>query len=70
MIYYHPLSIINCDDIYMLIGMILYLREVSKYLALVCVIREEYFTKRSLLDFNINCLRKSLDQVLLETSKV
>ncbi len=48
-------------------GMVLYLREVSKYLALVCVIREEYFTKRSLLDFNINCFRKSLEQVLSES---
>lgn len=45
-------------------GMVLYLREVSKYLALVCVVREEYFQKRSLLDFNINCFRKSLDQII------
>lgn len=49
-------------------GMVLYLREVSKYVALVCVIREEYFTKRSILDFNINCFRKSLDQVLQESN--
>lgn len=39
----------------------------SRYLALVCVIKEEYFLKRSLLDYNINCLRKSLDQVLSES---
>jgi Ras-related GTP-binding protein C/D len=50
-------------------GMVLYLREVSKYVALVCVIREENFLKRSVLDFNINCFRKSLDQVLRESSK-
>lgn len=50
-------------------GMVLYLREVSKYLALVCVIREEYFSKRSLLDFNIDCFRKSLEDVLKETRK-
>ena len=49
-------------------GMVLYLREVSRYLALVCVIKEEYFLKRSLLDYNINCLRKSLDQVLSESN--
>lgn len=49
-------------------GMVLYLREVSKYLALVCVVREEYFTKRALLDFNINCFRRSLDQILAETA--
>lgn len=50
-------------------GMVLYLREVSKYLALVCVIREEYFSKRSQLDFNIDCFRKSLEDVLKETRK-
>eukprot|EP01036_Dinobryon_divergens_P026714 gene26714-35393_t len=44
-------------------GLVLYLREVSKYLALVCVIREEHFAKRSLLDFNIDCFRRSLDLV-------
>jgi Ras-related GTP-binding protein C/D len=48
-------------------GMILYLREVSKYVALVCVIREESFSKRALLDFNINCFRKSLDLVLQQS---
>lgn len=48
-------------------GMVLYLREVSKYIALVCVVREEYFSKRALLDFNINCFRKSLDLVLQQT---
>lgn len=48
-------------------GMVLYLREVSRYVALVCVIREEYFAKRALLDYNINCFRKSLDQVLGES---
>jgi hypothetical protein len=44
-----------------------WLLQVSRYLALVCVIKEEYFLKRSLLDYNINCLRKSLDQVLSES---
>jgi Ras-related GTP-binding protein C/D len=45
-------------------GMILYLREVSDYLALVCVIREEYFSKRALLDYNIDCLKSSLSKVI------
>jgi Ras-related GTP-binding protein C/D len=42
-------------------GMVLYLREVSSYLALVCVLREEHFAKRSLLDYNINRFRDSLE---------
>ena len=41
-------------------GMVLYLREVSSYLALVCVLREEYFSKRSQLDYNINVFRSTL----------
>ncbi len=44
-------------------GMVLYLREVSSYLALVCIIREEYFAKRALLDYNINCFKQSLEKV-------
>jgi Ras-related GTP-binding protein C/D len=48
-------------------GMVLYLREVSKYLALVCVVREESFQKRSVLDFNIDCFRKGLEQVIKES---
>ena len=43
------------------------LSQVSKYLALVCVVRQEYFEKRSLLDFNIDCFRKSLKQVTTES---
>jgi Ras-related GTP-binding protein C/D len=44
-------------------GMVLYLREVSSYLALVCVLRKEHFAKRALLDYNIDCFRKSLEKV-------
>lgn len=47
-------------------GMVLYLREVSNYLALVCVLREEFFAKRSLLDYNINCFKESLERVFKE----
>lgn len=41
-------------------GMVLYLREVSSYLALVCVLREEYFARRALLDYNVNCFKSTL----------
>lgn len=46
-------------------GMILYLREVSAYLALVCVLREEHFARRALLDYNIDCFKASLERVFL-----
>lgn len=47
-------------------GMVLYLREVSSYLALVCVLREEAFGKRSQVDYNVDCFRNSLKTVLRE----
>ena len=47
-------------------GMVLYLRHVSSFLALVCVVREEYFAKRALLDYNINCFCDSLSKVCNE----
>lgn len=50
-------------------GMVLYLREVSTYLALVCVLREEFFQKRSLLDYNINCFKESLDRIFVESPR-
>lgn len=57
----HSASVIRLNS-----GMILYLRAVSNYLALVCVLRDEYFLKRSLLDYNIDCFTSSLNQVFIE----
>lgn len=45
-------------------GMVLYLREVSELLALVCLLREEFFAKRALLDYNIDCLKSSIAKVI------
>lgn len=50
-------------------GMVLYLRSVSNYLALVCVLREEYFSKRSVLDYNIDCFKSSIDKVFKEVDR-
>jgi Ras-related GTP-binding protein C/D len=47
-------------------GMILYLKEVSNYLALVCVLREEHFQRRAVLDYNINCFKDSLKKIIDE----
>ena len=48
-------------------GTVLYLRAVSSYLALVCILREEYFQKRAIVDFNIDCFRSSVDKIFTET---
>ena len=44
-------------------GMVLYLREVSGYLALVLVLREEHFARRALLDYNIDTFRACLEKL-------
>lgn len=51
-------------------GMVLYLREVGKCLALICVVHEDHFAKRSLLDYNIDVFRDTLKSLLRETSSV
>jgi Ras-related GTP-binding protein C/D len=44
-------------------GMVLYLREVNKYLALVCLIREENLKKYGLVDYNFKLFRKAISDV-------
>jgi Ras-related GTP-binding protein C/D len=44
-------------------GMVLYLREVNKYLALVCLMREDNFDKHGLIDYNFQCFRKAMGEV-------
>lgn len=45
-------------------GMVLYLRQVSDYLALVCIMQVENFNKRSLVDYNIDIFRSSLNDLI------
>nr|CAG4645617.1 EOG090X08AZ [Lynceus sp. MCZ IZ 141354] len=42
---------------------ILYLREVNKCLALVCILREDHFTKQGLIDYNFVCFRQAIQDV-------
>jgi Ras-related GTP-binding protein C/D len=44
-------------------GSILYLREVNKFLALVCRIKEDKFDKHGLIDYNFQCFKKAINQV-------
>ncbi|KAI7684962.1 Ras-related GTP-binding protein C [Sarcoptes scabiei] len=46
-------------------GTVLYLREVNKFLALVCILREENFTKQGLIDYNFQCFRQSIQDVFV-----
>lgn len=42
---------------------VLYLREVNKFLALVCILREESFNKQGVIDYNFLCFRDAIGQV-------
>ena len=49
-------------------GMVLYLKEVDQMLALVCITRSENFRKKSLINYNIACLKKALRQLMKPTN--
>eukprot|EP00037_Helgoeca_nana_P005406 m.51283 g.51283 ORF g.51283 m.51283 type:complete len:345 (+) comp16415_c0_seq3:178-1212(+) len=44
-------------------GLVLYLREVNRYLALVCLLREENFKKHGLIDYNFHIFRSAIQEV-------
>ena len=43
--------------------LVLYLREVSRHLALVCLLRVENFERQGLLDYNFHCFRSAIHEV-------
>lgn len=43
--------------------MVLYLREVNRYLALVCLVREESFQKIGLVNYNFTCFKQAITEV-------
>ena len=44
-------------------GIVLYLKEVDAMLALVCLTRSENFRKKSLINYNIGCLKRALTEL-------
>jgi Ras-related GTP-binding protein C/D len=44
-------------------GTVLYLREVNRFLALVCLIRDDSFDKKGLIDYNFHCFRQAIQEV-------
>lgn len=39
------------------------MREVNKFLALVCLMRQDKFDKHGLIDYNFQCFKKAINQV-------
>lgn len=50
-------------------GMVLYLREVNKYLALVCLLREANYDKHGLIDYNFQCFKKAIEEVFAKKAR-
>ncbi|KFD64996.1 hypothetical protein M514_12279 [Trichuris suis] len=48
---------------------ILYLKEVNRYLAMVCVLRADSFAKRGLINYNFNCFKRAIEQVFLQRAR-
>lgn len=44
-------------------GLVLYLQEVNRYLALVCLLREDNFVQEGLIDYNFHCFRDAIQKV-------
>lgn len=42
---------------------VMYLREVTKYLALVCILRKDSYERQGLIDYNFLCFRKAIQEV-------
>ncbi|XP_028653375.1 ras-related GTP-binding protein D isoform X1 [Erpetoichthys calabaricus] len=49
---------------------VMYLKEVTKFLALVCFLREESFERKGLIDYNFHCFRKAIQEVFEVRMKV
>jgi len=41
-------------------GRVLYLKEINRHLALICILREEALTRQALIDYNIKQLKESI----------
>jgi len=50
-------------------GTLLYLREVDRCLALVCLLREENFDRQHLLDYNIKVFKEALTEIFQVSSR-
>lgn len=49
---------------------VLYLREVNKFLALVCILREYSYSRQGVIDFNFLCFRDAIHKVFeIRTTK-
>ncbi|KTW28932.1 hypothetical protein T552_01560 [Pneumocystis carinii B80] len=51
-------------------GMALYFHEINRYLALVCLVRIENLEKQSLLEYNVQCFNKAIEQIMRQMTYI
>lgn len=44
-------------------GIILYLRQINKFMALVCILREYNFTRKGIIEYNFLCLHDAIHKL-------
>ncbi|EYC14739.1 hypothetical protein Y032_0039g128 [Ancylostoma ceylanicum] len=49
---------------------VMFLRQLNKHLALVCVIRGENFEKQGLIDYNFNCFKEGIENVFMVRKRI
>ncbi|PIO65321.1 Gtr1/RagA G protein region [Teladorsagia circumcincta] len=49
---------------------VMFLRQLNKHLALVCVIRGENFEKQGLIDYNFNCFKEGIEKVFMVRKQI
>ncbi|CAF0762184.1 unnamed protein product [Didymodactylos carnosus] len=50
-------------------GRALYLKEINRHLALICILREEALTKQAIIDYNVKQLKKAIINIFKLNSK-
>ena len=49
-------------------GLVLYLKYVNRFLAIVCIMKSDHMNKQGLIDYNINCFTDAVSQVFATPS--
>ncbi|KHJ85575.1 Gtr1/RagA G protein region [Oesophagostomum dentatum] len=49
---------------------VMFLRQLNKHLALVCVIKGENFEKQGLIDYNFNCFKEGIENVFMVRKRI
>merc|ERR1711874_579520 len=64
-----PFDSCSSSTIHLNNSTVLYLREVNRFLAIVCILKEDNFHRKGLIDYNFLCLRQAISRVFQVRAK-